>query len=197
MSGDQTGNLVDGLVCLMLVASSLAARRISASDTIKMLLIWVAVFAGVFALFSFRYEFKQVWNRMTAELTGSSTGADGTLRVREGDGGHYYVDANVNGKSIRFMVDSGATTTSMSLSDARSAGVEVDMTGFPVVVSTANGTAEMRRARIARLNVGPIAREDFPVLVSDTLGDTNLIGMNFLSSLKGWRVEGNELVLNP
>jgi aspartyl protease family protein len=197
MSGDETGNLIYGLVCLMLVASSLAARRVSASDTIKMLGLWVAIFAGVFALFSFRYEFKQVWNRMTAELTGSSTGADGTLRLREGDGGHYYVDASVNGKSIRFMVDSGATTTSMSLSDARAAGVDVDETGFPVIVSTANGMAEMRRARVATLKVGPITRDDFPVLVSATLGDTNLIGMNFLSSLKGWRVEGNELVMNP
>ena len=55
----------------------------------------------------------------------------------------------------------------------------------------------MQRARLERLNVGPIKRQDFPVLVSDTLGDTNLLGMNLLNTLKGWRVEGDTLVLNP
>jgi aspartyl protease family protein len=55
----------------------------------------------------------------------------------------------------------------------------------------------MHRARIKRITVGPIVREDFPVLVADNLGDANLLGMNFLSTLKGWRVEAGELVLNP
>ena len=40
-------------------------------------------------------------------------------------------------------------------------------------------------------------REDFPVLVSESFGDVNLLGMDFLSSLKGWRVEGETMVLNP
>jgi aspartyl protease family protein len=197
MSGDQAGNLIYGLVCLMLVASSLAARRLPLGQTLKMALAWVAIFAAVFAVFSFRYELLAVWNRMKAEAMGSSTAADGTLRLRAGDGGHYFVDAEVNGRAVRFMVDSGATTTSMWTATARAAGVTIDETGFPVVVETANGMAQMQRGRIARLRVGPIERADFPVLVSDTLGDDNLIGMNFLETLKGWRVEGNEMVLNP
>lgn len=197
MSGDQTGNLIYGIICILLVGSSLAARRLPLGQTLKMALAWVAIFAAMFAVFSFRFELLTVWNRMKAEVTGSSTDADGTMRLRAGDGGHYYVTATVNGNSVRFLVDSGATTTSMSLADARAAGVDVDASGFPVIVSTANGNAEMRRARIASLKVGPITRSDFPVLVSDSLGDTNLIGMNFLETLKGWRVEGNEMVLNP
>lgn len=197
MTGDQTANLIWGVVCLMLVASSLAARRLPMAQTLKMALAWVAIFAGIFALFSFRYEFQKVWNRMAAEFTGSSLGADGTMRLRAGDGGHYFVDAEVNGRSVRFMVDSGATTTTLSIDSARYAGVEIDTTGFPVMVQTANGTVEARRGRVARLEVGPIVRTNFPVLISDTLGDDNLIGVNFLSTLKAWRVEGNELVLNP
>ncbi len=197
MTGDQTGGLIWGLVCLMLVASSLAARRLPMAQTLKMALAWVAIFAGAFAVFSFRYEFQTVWNRMKAEFTGSSTDANGTLRLRVSDGGHYFVDAQVNGRSVRFMVDSGATSTAMSTESARAAGVEIATSGIPVIVETANGSAEARRGTIARLKVGPIERNNFPVLVSDTLGDTNLMGMNFLQTLNGWRVEGNELVLNP
>jgi aspartyl protease family protein len=197
MTDAQTGGLIWGIVSLLLVVSSLAARRFAVADVAKMGLAWIAIFATFFTVFSFRFEMLTVWNRMKAELSGQSVAEDGTLRVRIGEDGHYSVDAQVNGQTVRFMVDSGATTTSLSIEAARAANVEVDQTGFPVVVETANGMVENRRGRIARLSVGPIARDDFPVLISDRLGDMNLIGMNFLSSLKGWRVEGNELVLNP
>jgi aspartyl protease family protein len=40
-------------------------------------------------------------------------------------------------------------------------------------------------------------RRDFGVLVSDQLGDINLLGMNFLSSLRGWRIEGDVMILEP
>jgi aspartyl protease family protein len=47
-----------------------------------------------------------------------------------------------------------------------------------------------------RLQIGSIERTDFPVDVSEQEG-SNLLGMNFLRSLQGWRVEGNYLVLQP
>ena len=95
------------------------------------------------------------------------------------------------------MVDSGATVTGVSTGMARSLGAAIDDSGFPVLVETANGNVEAKRGRIALLSVGPIERHDFPILVSDAFGDTNVMGMNFLSTLKSWRVEGDELILNP
>ena len=95
------------------------------------------------------------------------------------------------------MVDSGATVTSMSAQATQKAGIDLNAIGFPALVQTANGTIEMRRARIKSFAVETIQREDMAVLVSDALGDTNLLGMNFLSSLNGWRIEGDEMILNP
>ena len=54
----------------------------------------------------------------------------------------------------------------------------------------------MRQSTAERLQLGSIERSDFPVNVSDR-DDTNVLGMNFLSSLSGWRVEGHDLVLRP
>lgn len=195
---DQTGSLIYAVLLLVLVASSLFARRLPFGETLKMALTWVLIFGAIFVVFAFRSDLKIVRDRIAVEL-GLSDGvqSDGTLRVPRDDGGHFSVTANINGRDVRFMIDSGATTTSMSVAAARSVGVDVSETGFPVIVETANGTAEMRRARLARLTIGPIKRQDFPVLVSDTLGDTNLLGMNFLDTLRGWRVEGDTLVLNP
>lgn len=195
---DQTGSLIYAVLLLVLVASSLFARRLPLGETFRMALTWVLIFAAIFVVFTFRSDLKIVWERVAVEF-GLRDGVqeDGTLRVARDEGGHFSVTAMVNGRDVRFMIDSGATTTSMSVAAARAAGVDVSEAGFPVVVETANGTAEMRRARLARLSIGPIKRQDFPVLVSDTLGDTNLLGMNFLDTLKGWRVEGDTLVLNP
>jgi aspartyl protease family protein len=64
------------------------------------------------------------------------------------------------------------------------------------MVNTANGAAWMTQATADRLEVGTIVRSDFPVDISSQ-EDMNLLGMNFLSTLRGWRVEGNTLVLQP
>ena len=198
MTGDQSANLIYSVLLLMLVASSLLARRLPIGQTLKMAVTWIGIFAAIFVLFSFRTEFGQIGERVKSEFVGGgSVGADGTLRVRKGEDGHFEVDAMINGHKARLLVDSGATTTTLSVATAKAAGLEIDASGFPVIVETANGTAEAYRARAASFVVGPITREDFPVLISEGVGDGNLIGMNFLSTLKGWRVEGDVLVLNP
>jgi len=195
---DDTGSLIYAVLLLVLVASSLFARRLPLGETLKMALTWALIFAALFVVFTFRSDLKIVWDRVATEM-GLRDGLqeDGTLRIPKDLSGHFSVTATVNGHEVRFMVDSGATTTSMSLGAAKAANVDVSKSGFPVIVETANGTTEMQRARLQRLSIGPIKRQDFPVLLSDTLGDTNLLGMNFLNTLQGWRVEGDTLVLNP
>jgi aspartyl protease family protein len=198
MSGDDNANLVYTVLLLTMVAGSLFSRRLPIGQTLKMLSAWAGIFAALFLVFSYRGELAQVWQRVKGEFTSDGVVAnDGTLRVRQGPDGHFQVNAEVNGRSMRFLIDSGATTTTLNRSTAESAGVEIDDSDFPVIVQTANGMAESRRARAARFIVGPISREDFPIHVADGLGETNLIGMNWLSTLKSWRVEGDELVLNP
>ncbi len=63
------------------------------------------------------------------------------------------------------------------------------------MVQTANGVTTVERGRAQRLEVGQIVRENIAVHISDGFGDTNVLGMNFLSSLESWRVERNRLIL--
>jgi aspartyl protease family protein len=198
MSGDQTASAIYTSLLLMLVASSLFARRLPIGQTLKMVLAWIAIFAGIFVLFTFRHQFGSVWNTVKAELSpGGTTDSNGTVRIRQNEDGHFWVDATLNGKDVRLMVDSGATTTALSVATARAANVDISDSGFPVVIDTANGVVEAQRGTVASFRVGPIERKDFSVIVSENFGDTNVVGMNFLSTLKGWRVEGGELLLNP
>ena len=198
MNDSDTSSLVYCLIVLMIVASGLFARKLPLGQTMKYVLAWIGIFALGFVLFSFRGEAGAIWQRITADLNPSAPRTqDGTVRVTKGEDGHFYVDSKINGRSIKFLIDSGATQTALSVGAAQTGGVEVSQSGFPVSIDTANGSTTAQRARIARLSVGPIMREDFPVLVSESFGNVNLLGMDFLSSLKGWRVEGNTMVLNP
>ena len=198
MSGGDTASLVLGLFWIGLLISSLAARRLPLGQTVKMALAWVSLFALVFVGFSFRYEAQQVWNRVTGELSGSDpVGTDGTVRLSKREDGHFWANATINGTQISLMVDSGATVTSLSARTAKAANVRIDDNAFPVVVDTANGAVEAQRGTVDRFAIGPIQRDALPVFVAANFGNTNVIGMNFLSSLQSWKVEGDVMILTP
>lgn len=186
---------VYGVLAIVLVGSSLVAMRLPVGKAVKMALAWVAIFGVAFALFTFRSEFKALGNRLHAAAFGGPVAlAGGEMRVDMAEDGHFWVRGEVNGTSVRFFVDSGATTTTLSAKTAAAAGVAPS--GDRRVVNTANGQIIVHRARVASLTIGSIERNDFPVDVTNR-GSTDILGMNFLSSLDGWRVENGELVLRP
>uniref|UniRef100_UPI0035CB861A retropepsin-like aspartic protease family protein n=1 Tax=uncultured Sphingomonas sp. TaxID=158754 RepID=UPI0035CB861A len=95
------------------------------------------------------------------------------------------------------LVDSGATTTALSEATAKAAGITLDERPFPVVLATANDPITARAATARVVTVGSIRVADLPVVVSPAFGDTDAIGMNFLSRLASWRVDGRTLILEP
>jgi aspartyl protease family protein len=194
--GDQALSFIYLIGCLMLVGSSLLVRRLPIGQSLKMLAAWALIFAAIFTAFLLKDDFLALGRRVMAEGSGSAqTVQTGTeLRIRKSEDGHFWVSARVNGKPVRFLVDSGATVTAISGDTAREVGIEPSG-AFPVMVDTANGTVSAWRGRASSLKVGPIERQDFAVQIADEFGDTSVLGMNFLSSLSSWSVEGNWLVL--
>jgi aspartyl protease family protein len=194
MSDDKAPNILFLALCLVLIASALFSRRLPLSQSLKMGAAWVGIFALGFTIFSFRSEFMAIGSRLKAEAVGTPIQAGEELRIPMAEDGHFWVEASVNGHEAPFLVDSGASVTTISREIADTAGIE---TGMRVaLVETANGTVQMRKARADSFSVGTIQRSDFAIQVNDH-DDSNVLGMNFLSSLGGWRVEGNYLVLRP
>lgn len=196
--GDQAVHVIYLVGCLILVASSLLVRRIPIAQGLKMLVAWVMIFAAAFIIFTMKDDFAALWDRVVLETRGGvvqeQKGAE--LRVRRSPDGHFWVNAELNGEPVRFLVDSGATTTSISRAVAERAGIE-PASGFPAMVRTANGIVAVQRGRAGVIKVGNIERRDLAVHISEAFGDMNVIGMNFLSSLSSWSVEGRTLVLRP
>jgi aspartyl protease family protein len=190
-------SLIWGVVCIVLLLSSLAARRLPLGYVAKAAFAWIAIFAALFAIFSFRFEFKAVWERVKADISGTAgqsvSGED--ITIRRQDDGHYWLQVDVNGKPVRFMIDSGATTTAVNANTARETGIEVDANGYPVFLNTANGSVAAQRGIIQSLKIGTHEIGHHNVVVSESFGDTNVLGMNFLDSMQSWKVEGNVMTL--
>lgn len=193
---DQAPNALYLLLLLMLIGASLFGRGLTASSALRMGLAWVAIFGAVFALFAFRGEFGALGARLKSEAMGEATpvASGSALTIPKRDDGHFWVDARINGKPVRFLVDSGATTTTVSKDVADAAGLEPGMRGD--VVGTANGEVFMPRVTAGLLEVGSIRRADLSVNINPNDG-TSVLGMNFLSSLSSWGVQGDKLVLQP
>ncbi len=192
-------SLIWGVVCVLMLIGSLAARRLPLGQVAKMALAWVAIFAALFAVFSFRFEAKAVWERVKADFSGTSgQSIDGeSIALKRQDDGHYWLQADINGQAVDFMIDSGATTTAMNAKSAAEANVDVDTEGYPVILSTANGEVTAKRGSVQSMQVGPHKLVDHKVVVSENFGDTNVLGMNFLDSMKSWKVEDNIMTLQP
>ena len=183
------------LMAVMLVLGSLMARREPAARMITMALAWVAIFAGGFVLFTFRDDFGWVLQRLRAEAVGTPVEQGPEIRIPMAIDGHFWIEGRINGERVKFLVDSGATMTTIGTPAARRASVSISPTPDQIV-RTGNGMIKVSSARARRLEVGTIERTDFAMHVAGD-DDLNVLGMNFLSSLRRWGVEGRWLVLVP
>jgi aspartyl protease family protein len=193
MTGGDAPRVLYLALCIVLVLSSLVGMRLPLAKVAKMALAWVAIFGVFFMLFALRGEFSALGQRLRAEATGAPMENGSEIRIPIADDGHFWVSGTVNGREGRFLVDSGASVTTITEALAGEAGVKSLDRG---IISTANGQAEVSRGYAGRLQVASIERTEFPVLINRN-DDTNVLGMNFLSSLSSWRVERNYLVLRP
>jgi len=123
--------------------------------------------------------------------------AGGEVRIPMAANGHFMATVTINGIRARMLIDSGATVTALSPRTAAAAGLEPEPSLLPVVMQTANGATTAQATTIDELKLGNITARDLKAVVTPALGDMDLLGMNFLSKLKSWRVEDRTLVLVP
>jgi aspartyl protease family protein len=119
------------------------------------------------------------------------------VRIRMAADGHFWANASIGRAKRRMLIDSGATVTAISDRTAAEAGVKPGEGLVPVVLRTANGLAQARTASVPEIRLGNIVARDLKVVVSPAFGELDVIGMNFLSKLASWRVEGKTLILVP
>lgn len=113
-----------------------------------------------------------------------------------GPGGHFSANLEVNGRSVRGLIDTGATVVALNESTARQIGLSLATLDYSISVSTANGLAKAASVTLKRIKVGSIAVENVEAMVlpDAALSDT-LVGMSFLNRLSSFAVEDGALRL--
>jgi aspartyl protease family protein len=112
------------------------------------------------------------------------------------DQGHFETEAEMNGRSVDVMVDTGATIVAMTYEDAERAGIFLKPSDFTHTVATANGQAKVAPITIGTVAIGPITVRNVEGAVAESgkLHKT-LLGMSFLNRLTRVEMRSKNLVL--
>jgi aspartyl protease family protein len=164
------------LMAMMIVVGALITRREPAAKMLKMALAWVVIFAAGFVLFTFRDNFSWIGQRLKAEAVGTAVEQERETRIPMAIDGHFWVDGKLNGRDVKFLVDSGATTTTIDRKTAQAAGVEISPKRDEFV-RTGNGVIRLSSGRAAELDVGGVVRHDGALQIADN-DDRNVLGRN-------------------
>ena len=143
-------------------------------------------------------RWQQTASRRTDAPAGSVRGAPSgrTVELRVGAYGHYRTEAEINGRPISVLVDTGASHVALTFEDASRAGVFVRDSDFTQRVQTANGVARVAPVILDRVGIGDITVRDVPATVSQRgMLSTTLLGMSFLNRLERVDMRGGKLLL--
>ncbi|HVZ05181.1 retropepsin-like aspartic protease family protein [Hyphomicrobium sp.] len=120
----------------------------------------------------------------------------GTASIPAGAYGHFETEAEINGRSVDVMVDTGASLVALTYEDASRLGIYVNPSDFTHIAKTANGTARVAPVTISRISIGDITVRDVPAVVSERgKSERTLLGMSFLGRLSRVEMRGGTLVL--
>lgn len=98
---------------------------------------------------------KQLGMGQAASVGGSVAGAGPSVTLYENAEGHFISDCQINGATLKFLLDTGATSVALNSGDAKFANIDYKR-GTPVEVSTANGIVTAYQVTIASLKIGSI-----------------------------------------
>jgi aspartyl protease family protein len=110
----------------------------------------------------------------------ASQGSGSTIVLAAGSGGHFFTNGTINGHSVRFLVDTGATFVSMGAEQARELGVDMSK-GQRGMSNTANGQIVVYKVKLASVRVGDVQLYDVDGLVSQQPMEAVLLGNSFLT----------------
>jgi aspartyl protease family protein len=166
-------------------------------------LLWGAVALGGFTLIYFFDDLKSALGPESVPIAerselkrASPSGFAGEVRLKADPSGHFVFTAAVNDRPATFMADTGATLVVLTYEDAARLGLSPHSLQFSGLAQTANGVARVAPVKLDRVRVENITVRDVPGVVAEKGAlATNLLGMSFLGRLKGFQMQGRELVL--
>jgi aspartyl protease family protein len=189
--------VAQGLMMLTIVASILLRLRLRPHEVLRNILVW-AVIAGVLALgYSFRDDIGSAWSRVRAEFAPGYPVqlSPHEMVVTQDENGGFYINGQVNGQTVRFLADTGASDIVLSPADAERLGVDLKTLTFGDLSETANGIGRGAAFKASSLQVGPVRFEDVPLQINKAPMNTSLLGMAFFRRLDSFQIKDGKLYM--
>jgi len=193
LEGSSTETKIMALAMVAVIALILLRQRFTRA--LESILVWAAIALLLALAYTYRFELREVGERMLAELIPGYAATRGrTVEIARGSGGSFAVAAQVNGARVPMVLDTGASAVVLTQEAARAAGLPLEVLNYSVTVDTANGRARAAPVTLDRVAIGGITERSVPALVAQP-GQlrTNLLGMSFLNRLESWEVRGDKL----
>jgi aspartyl protease family protein len=180
-----------------IVVFALAASRQRLAAIGGQLAVWLGILLLILVGYSYRDELQMVAARVAGDLVPSQgrTIDARTIAFRASPDGHYRIDATVDGTSVRFAVDTGASGVVLNQRDAERLGLDPSTLRYTQTFSTANGLTRGAPVRLGSLTIGPIAMTDVRASVNEGELDESLLGMQFLEKLAEVTIKNGVLTL--
>ncbi|WP_282062068.1 retropepsin-like aspartic protease family protein [Roseobacter litoralis] len=191
MDSFDTGQLIY-LILLGLMVSGwfFMQGRGSWNKTLQQAAAWAFIFGGAIVAYG-------LWDDISRTvLPQQSVFADeNRIVVPRGPNGHYYIEAEVNGAPVRFVLDTGATSLVLTQKDAEAAGLLRDELTYYGRAMTANGEVRTAPVRLDTMKLGHVIDRDVVAVVNEGEMNNSLLGMTYLQKWGKIQIADNTLTL--
>ncbi len=152
--------------------------------------VWGLIFLGVIAAVGLWGDIRNTVSPGQFSSLGSNQ-----VEIPRSLDGHYYVTAEVNGRPVDFVIDTGATLIVLTRQDAATVGLRTDDLAFVGRSSTANGIVNTAPVRLDSFAIGPIEDRGLVASVNGGELDQSLLGMSYLERFSSVEIRGGRLIL--
>jgi len=186
-----------GALLVFLGGSALVMFRRRFAQALIAVFVWVALALILVVGYAYRFELRNVTDRVMAELLPGHVITRGrTVEVARAFNGDFDVHAEINGARVAMVLDTGASSVVLTREDAKAAGLPLEVLAYTVNIDTANGRTRAAPVVLDRIAIGGLVERSVEALVAQP-GQlkTSLLGMSFLNRLQSWEVRGDRLLL--
>jgi aspartyl protease family protein len=196
MGPGEQGWIVNLSIILALMLAFVRLRQ-RLSTTVLHAGIWTGLVLAVVIGHSHYREIVALYDRIAADLVPSSgrTIDAHAIAFSIANDGHYWIDARADGKSVRFMLDTGASDIVLTKADAKRLGFDLADLAFNQVFNTANGKTRAAPISLDELRIGPIVLTRVHAYVNEGELHQSLLGMAFLARMASLEIKDDVLTI--
>lgn len=167
-------------------------------DTQSVVVLGFALMASFGTALTIRHLEGDGMAQAATPIVEAAVGASGTdAQVVKGADGHYWAEANIDGKAVRVLVDTGASVVALTRADALRLGVDPEPEAFTGKVQTASGVVRAAPIQLKTISVAGARVDRVEALVVEQGLEYSLLGMSYLGRLSAFSATPSGLTLRP